>query len=78
MKIWVKQGGLMEDPDWHWEPVGEAEGNTLQEACNNLAAQNAGFAKYYNPETLSFWGWQLKLESDMTREELATSRKIRL
>lgn len=62
--IMCRQGGLMEDPAFHWEQIGEAEGTTLREACDNLAKKDPEFAKYYNPETISYWGWKLALFID--------------
>lgn len=51
----------MEDPIFHWEVVGEASGNTLKEVADNVSAKDPEFAKYYDPNTLTFWGWQLSL-----------------
>ena len=60
-KLYVKCGGLMEDPDWHWEEIGEADGETLREVCDNLAAKDIGFASEYNSTYLTYWGWELSL-----------------
>lgn len=60
-KIYVKVGGLMEDPIYHWELLGEADGNTLREACDNLAKKDWRFALEYDPKTLTYWAWELSL-----------------
>ena len=48
-KLYCLQGGLMEDPNWRWEYIGEAEGETLMEVADNYALKNLEFAEYYNP-----------------------------
>lgn len=65
--IYCLQGGLMEDPKWHWEKIGEANGDTLKECCDNLAKNDAEFAKYYNPNTLGYWGWELGFKEDVLK-----------
>lgn len=59
--LWVKAGGIMEDPEFHWDQIGKAEGSTLKEVCDNLAAKTPSFAQYYDPDTLTYWGWKLSL-----------------
>lgn len=68
-KLYVRAGGLMEDPEFHWEEMGEAEGTTLKEVCDNLAAKDPGFAAEYNPEYLTYWGWRLSLTKEDTPME---------
>lgn len=63
-KLYVKMGGLMEDPDWRWEEIGEADGQTLKEVCDNLASKDFRFTGEYNPQHLTFWGWKLSLSKD--------------
>lgn len=57
--IYCKMGGIMEDPDFHWEPIGKAPGATLKEACDNLAVIDSEFKRDYDPTTMTFWGWKL-------------------
>lgn len=64
--LYVKQGGLMEDPEWHWEVAGEGEGETLKEVADDLARRDPGFRGLYDPEQLTMWGWRLALEPDGT------------
>lgn len=58
-----QEGGLMEDPDFHWEEIGEAEGTTTKEVADNLAKKDKFFAQYYDSKNLTFWGWKLKILS---------------
>lgn len=57
-------GGLMEDPDFHWEIIGKAEGDTVKEVADNLTKKDINFAKYYNPKTVTYFGWRLKILSE--------------
>jgi hypothetical protein len=59
--LWCRQGGLMEDPGWHWEQMGEGRGNTVREVADDFAEHNPKFAEYYDREFLSYWGWTLAL-----------------
>jgi hypothetical protein len=34
--VYIKCGGLMEDPEWHWEVFGEGEGETLDEVMDDI------------------------------------------
>ena len=49
--LFCEEGGIMEDPEFHWEVIGKAEGNTTKEVADNLAAKDKDFAKYYDPES---------------------------
>jgi len=59
--LMCEKGGLMEDPAFHWEKIGEAEGSTVKEVADNLAKKDKDFAKYYDPKTVTYWGWELKI-----------------
>lgn len=59
--IYIKCGGLMEDPDWHWEVFGEGNGNTLAEVMEDFLSRNEGYRSCYDPESCTYWGWQLSL-----------------
>ena len=59
--LMCEEGGLMEDPNLHWEQIGEAEGSTTQEVADNLAKKDEGFAGNYDPESVTLWGWRLKI-----------------
>lgn len=39
--------------------VGQACAETFQEACNKYATYDAGFARLYDPERLTYWGCKL-------------------
>jgi hypothetical protein len=66
--VMCKQGGLMEDPEWHWEQIGEGEGETLEEVCDNIASKDPSFAAHYSKKHgISFWGWELALFNGIDR-----------
>lgn len=56
--LWCKQEF---NDTWHWEVVGYADGSTVKEVADNLAKESDVFAKLYDPEKLTFWGWELRL-----------------
>lgn len=64
-EVWCEMGGLMEDPEFHWEKIGEAPGNSEEEVYQNLAIQDPDFAEHYSPANPavgschSYWGWRL-------------------
>lgn len=60
--LYCRQGGLMGDPAFHWEKIGEADGSSLKEVADALALKDPEFARCYNPERITFWGWQLSIE----------------
>lgn len=62
--LYCKMGGLMEDPGFHWEKIGEADGDTLKEVADTLALEDAEFARHYNQERLTYWGWRLSLNHE--------------
>ena len=59
--LFCLQGGLMEDPDFHWERIGIAAGSSTKEVADNLALKDPDFAKYYNPTSVTYWGWELSI-----------------
>lgn len=62
-------GGLMEDSYFHWEIIGEAEGDTVKEVADNLTKKDINFAKYYNPKTVTYFGWRLKILSEQHKKK---------
>ena len=56
-----EEDGLMEDPNFHWEKIGEADGSTAKEVADNLAKKDEGFAGNYDPESVIFWRCRLKI-----------------
>jgi hypothetical protein len=72
-KIYCKMGGLMEDPNFHWEYIGSTNGKTPQEVCDNYAKEHPEFDKdykitfYKKEKILSYWGWELKVVLDDER-----------
>lgn len=60
--LYCKQGGMMEDPDWHWEVIGQAEGETLKEVADNYAKTDAEFKKFYEPQSITMYGWKLSID----------------
>lgn len=61
--LYCRQGGLIEDPDWHWEVIGKTEGFTTKEVADNLALLDTEFAKNYDPITVTFYGWKLSIHA---------------
>lgn len=59
-KIYVRTGGLMEDPDFRWTLYGTAIGNTPQEAAIHLFKNDSTFTT----STMTLWGWQIGYEDD--------------
>jgi len=57
--IYIKGGGLMEDPNFHWERHGSAPGVDEKDACLNLFKND----KLFDAETMTYWGWQLGYEN---------------
>ena len=39
--------------------LGTYYGNSFKEACDSLAKTDPGFAKYYDPKRLTYWGCKL-------------------
>jgi hypothetical protein len=59
--LFCRKGGLMEDPEFHWESIGEGEGNTTREVADDLAKRDKAFARDYDPTGPSYWGWKLSI-----------------
>ena len=57
--IYIRAGGLMEDPEFHWERHGVSAGETPVEACVNLFKGD----KLFDAKTMTVWGWQLGYEN---------------
>lgn len=51
----------MGDANFHWEPIGEANGETTKEVADSLAQKYKRFAKDYDPDTVTYWGWKLSI-----------------
>lgn len=83
--LFCKQGGLQEDPKWHWEIIGSAPGETTKEVADNLAKSDEKFKEDYDPEGVTYWGWGLaidiesydKEEDKLKRERIADIQKQR-
>jgi hypothetical protein len=50
--IYIKAGGLMEDPNFHWELHGSAAGMDEKDACRNLFKDD----KLFDAKTMTVWG----------------------
>ncbi len=59
--VYIKCGGLMEDPMFHWEVLGEGEGDTLKEVMADILTREPSLASLYNEEYGTVWGWSLSL-----------------
>jgi len=55
----LREGGLMEDPEWHVESIREVEAENLTEAKDRWAKETGHDNEYWNPKTQTFWGWSV-------------------
>ena len=58
--IYIKAGGLMEDPDFHWERYGVGVGETPQAACIHCFKDD----KLFDAKSMTIWGWQMGYENE--------------
>jgi hypothetical protein len=58
--IYIRGGGLMEDPCFHWDRHGIAAGETPADACVNLFKND----KLFDAKTMTVWGWKLGYENE--------------
>ncbi len=67
-EIWLQEGGLMEDPQLHWEPFFKTDKETVLKACEARAEKDPEFAKYYKScnGTPTYWGWRMKFKEDIS------------
>ena len=57
--IYIRAGGLMEDPRFHWERHAIGEGNSPKEAAINALKND----ELFNEQTMTVWGWQIGYET---------------
>lgn len=57
--IYIRAGGLMEDPEFHWDKYGIGAGNTPKEAAINALKND----KLFDEKTMTVWGWKLGYET---------------
>ena len=58
--IYMRAGGLMEDPEFHWERHGFSAGLDAKEACMNLFKND----NLFDHKTMTYWGWLLGYENE--------------
>jgi hypothetical protein len=70
-EVWCQQGGLMEDPHFHWEPMFKTTKSDLGEACRERAAWDSDFRENYSHRGTrhSYWGWLLLFKHDIFKPE---------
>ena len=61
-KIYIRWGGLMEDPIFRWEFHGIGEGHTPEEACDELYKHRCNDT--YDSTSKTDWGMKLGYEDD--------------
>jgi hypothetical protein len=56
----LRTGGLMEDPEWHYEGIKSVEASSLKEAKNKYA-EFRGFLKNpnWNSDKQTLWRWEI-------------------
>jgi hypothetical protein len=56
----LRTGGLMEDPDWHYDRIRVVEADNLREAKGKYA-QLFGFDNTtdWNAKDQTYWGWSI-------------------
>lgn len=56
----LRTGGLMEDPEWHYDDIRSIEANDLKEAKQKYAELTGLTEKQeWNPTTQCLWGWEI-------------------
>jgi len=56
----LRTGGLMEDPEWHYENIRTIEANSLKEAKQKYADETGiSKDKSWNAENQTLWGWSI-------------------
>ena len=59
-KLALKTGGLMEDPEWHYENILVIESDNLYDAKNKYAELTYLVGKPdWNAKQQTYWGWQI-------------------
>jgi hypothetical protein len=57
--IYIRTGGLMEDPMFRWQFSGYAAGVDEKDACINHFKND----NLFDAKTMTVWGWQLGYEN---------------
>ena len=56
----LRTGGLMEDPEWHYDRILIVEVDSIREAKDKYAdLTDLRPSEHWNPDAQTYWGWEI-------------------